>query len=67
LLYSRHGALPLAPWQTAISQHAVQQVYAIKTREYYCVYYLLAIFKAQRIINMLHLCLLVADDGNPHT
>jgi hypothetical protein len=28
---------------TTISQHAVQQVYVIKTREYYCFYYLLAI------------------------
>jgi hypothetical protein len=31
-----HGALPPAPPHTTISQHAAQQVYVIKTREYYC-------------------------------
>ena len=41
----RHGALSLAPPHTTISQHAVRQVYVIKTREYYCVYYLLAILR----------------------
>jgi hypothetical protein len=41
--YGRHGALSPALPHTTISQHAVQQVYAIKTREYYCFYYLLSI------------------------
>jgi hypothetical protein len=41
--YGCHGALSLAPPHTIISQHAVQQVYVIKTREYYCFYYLVAI------------------------
>ncbi len=40
-----HGALPPAPPHTAISQHVVQQVYVVKTRnrKYYCFYYLVAI------------------------
>jgi hypothetical protein len=42
--YGRHGALLLAP-HTAISQHAAQQVYVVKTRKYYCFYYLLAILR----------------------
>jgi hypothetical protein len=41
--YGRHGALPLAPPHTTISQHAVRQVYVVKTKEYICYYYLLAI------------------------
>jgi hypothetical protein len=50
----RHGALPLAPPHTTISQHAVLQVYVIKTREYYCFFYLfISNFKAQRIIDAL--------------
>jgi hypothetical protein len=49
-----HGALPLAPPHTTISQHAVLQVYVIKTREYYCFFYLfISNFKAQRIIDAL--------------
>jgi hypothetical protein len=43
LPYGGHGALPLAPLHTTISQYAVQQVYVIKTKKYYCFYYLLAI------------------------
>jgi hypothetical protein len=39
--YGHHGALPLAPPHTTISQQAVQQVYAIKTRRKYLYYYLL--------------------------
>ncbi len=43
----RHGALLPAPPHTAISQHAARQVYVIKTRKYYCFYYLLdSYFKA---------------------
>jgi hypothetical protein len=38
--YGRHGAPPLAPPHTTISQHAVQQVYVVKTKEYICYYYL---------------------------
>jgi len=41
--YDLHGAPPPAPPQTTISQHAAQQVYLVKTREYDCFYYLLAI------------------------
>jgi hypothetical protein len=43
LPYGRHGALSLAPPHTTMSQYAVQQVYVIKTREYYCFYDLLSI------------------------
>ncbi len=44
--YDRHGALLLAPPHTAISQHDAQQgVYVLKTRKYYCFYYLLAILR----------------------
>jgi hypothetical protein len=39
--YGCHGALLLAPPHAAISQHAAQQVYVVKTRKYYCFYYLL--------------------------
>jgi hypothetical protein len=38
--YGRHGAPPPAPPHTTISQHAVRQVYDIKTKEYICYYYL---------------------------
>jgi hypothetical protein len=31
------------PPHTTISQHAVRQVYVVKTKEYICYYYLLAI------------------------
>ncbi len=48
----RHGALPPAPLHTTISQHAVQQVYVIKTREYYSFYYgLISYLKARCIVN----------------
>ncbi len=43
LPYYRHGALSPAPLHTTISQHAVRQVYVVKSREYYCFCYLLAI------------------------
>ncbi len=43
--YSRHGALLPAPPHTAISHYAVQQVYVVKTKEYYCFYYLIAILR----------------------
>jgi hypothetical protein len=50
--YGRHGALPRAPPHTTISQHAGQQVYVIKTREYYCFYYVfISYIKAQCIVN----------------
>ncbi len=42
---SRHGVVPLAPPPTTINQHAAWQVYVVKTREYYCFYYLLAILR----------------------
>jgi hypothetical protein len=45
LHYGRHGALLLALPHTAISQHAARQVYVVKTRKYYCFYYLLAILR----------------------
>ncbi len=45
LPYGRHGALLLALPHTTISQHATQQVYVVKTREYYCFYYFLAILR----------------------
>ncbi len=43
--WGRHGALPLAPPQTTISQHAAHKVYVVKTREYYCFCYLFAILR----------------------
>ncbi len=43
--YDCHGALLRAQPCTAISQHTAQQVYVIKTRKYYCFYYLLAILR----------------------
>ncbi len=50
--YGRHGALPPAPPHTTISQHAARQVYVVKTREYYCFYYVfISFFKAIRIVN----------------
>ncbi len=42
LLYGHHGLPPLVPLHITISQHAVQQVYVVKTKEHYCCYYLLA-------------------------
>jgi hypothetical protein len=45
LPYGRHGALLPAPPHTAMSHHAAQQVYVVKTRKYYCFYYLLAILR----------------------
>jgi hypothetical protein len=33
---------PPALLHPTISQHAVQQVYVVKTKEFYCYYYLLA-------------------------
>ncbi len=36
---------PPAPPHTTISQHAARQIYVVKTREYYCFYYLLAILR----------------------
>jgi len=53
--YGRHGALPPAPPHTTISQHAVRQVYVVKTREYYCVYYLLAILRHDALLTC-HAC-----------
>jgi hypothetical protein len=50
LPYGRHGALPPAPPHTIIGQHAVQQVYVVKTREYYCFYYLLAILRHDALL-----------------
>ena len=41
--HGRHGAPPPAPPHTTISQHAMRQVYVVKTSEYNCFYYLLAI------------------------
>jgi hypothetical protein len=41
--YGRHGAPPLALPHTTSSQHDAQQVYVVKTRGYYCFYYLLAL------------------------
>jgi hypothetical protein len=55
LPYGHHGALPPAPLHTTISQHAVQQVYAVKTREYYCFYYLLAVLRHDALL-MHHAC-----------
>jgi hypothetical protein len=50
---SHHGALPTASLHTTISQHAPRQVYVIKTREYYCFYYVfISYFKARRILDM---------------
>ena len=45
LPYDHHGALLPAPPHTAISQHDEWQVYVVKIRKYYCVYYLLAILR----------------------
>ncbi len=43
---------PLAPPHKTISQHAAQQVYVTKTREYYCFYYVfISYFKARHIVN----------------
>ncbi len=44
--------------QTAISQHAVRQVYVIKTRKYYCFYYLLAILR-HKALSMRRACVFV--------
>jgi len=41
--YGHHGVPPPAPPHTTISEHAVRQVYVVKTKEYICYYYLLAI------------------------
>jgi hypothetical protein len=60
LPYGRHGAPPPATLYTTISQHDAQQVYVVKTRGYYCFYYLLALEKAQRVVHALCLCLPVA-------
>ncbi len=43
--YGRHGALLPAPPHTTTSQHAARQVNVVKTRKYYCFYYLLAILR----------------------
>ncbi len=52
MTYGRHGALPPAPLHTTISQHAGQQDYVIKTREYYCFYHVfINYFKAQCIFD----------------
>ncbi len=49
-----HGALPPAPLHTTISQYAAQQVYVVKTRAYYCFYYVFITYiKAQCIVNTL--------------
>jgi hypothetical protein len=46
-----------------ISQHAVQQVYVVKTREYYCFYYVfISYFKARQIVDAL--CLSVCGLHN---
>ncbi len=55
--YDRHGALPPAPPQTTISQHAARQVYVVKTREYnYCFYYLLVMLRHNALSMPLCLC-----------
>jgi hypothetical protein len=41
--YGHHGAPPPELPHTTISQHDAQQVYVVKTRGYYCFYYLLAL------------------------
>jgi hypothetical protein len=51
--YGHYDALPLALLHTMISQHAAGQVYVIKTREYYCFYYLfISYFKAPHIVDL---------------
>ncbi len=48
----RHGALPLAPPNTTISQHAAREVYVVKSREYYCFYYVfISYLKARCFVN----------------
>ncbi len=65
--YGRHGALIPAPPHTAISQHAVQQVYVVKTRIYYCFYYVLAILRhdasSTHLWRAVHVCLQVGSAG----
>jgi len=59
-------APPLVLLHTTISQHAVQQVYVIKTKEYYCCYYLLALQRHDALLTChAAVCLLpvAADDG----
>ncbi len=67
LLYSRHGALLPAPPRTAISQHAAQQVYVIKTRKKYCFYYLIAMLRHDASLTHRQctflVCLRVASAG----
>jgi hypothetical protein len=41
--YGRHDAPPPTPPHTTIIQHDARQVYVVKTRGYYCFYYLLAL------------------------
>ncbi len=55
--YGRHGAPPLAPPHTSISQHDACQVYVIKTRGYY---YFYSSVKARSVVDALCLCLPVA-------
>jgi hypothetical protein len=67
LPHGHHGALPLAPPHTTISHHAAQQVYVVKTREYYCFYYVfISYFEARRIVNMpcLSVCGLRGIESN---
>ncbi len=65
--YGRHSALLPAPPHTAISQHAARQVYVVKTREYYCFYYLLAILRHEASSThrqcTVPVCLRVASEG----
>ncbi len=59
LPYGRHGALLPAPPHTTISQHDAQQVYFIKTRGYYCFYYLLALLRHDAsLTHRVYVCLL---------
>jgi hypothetical protein len=53
---------PPALPHTTISQHAAQQVYVVKSRKYYCFYYLLAILRHDALSTRV--CFPVVDDGN---
>ncbi len=65
--YGPHGDLLPAPPHTAISQHAAQQVYVVKIRNYYRFYYLLAILRHDALLThrrcTVPVCLRVASAG----
>ncbi len=59
--YGCHGAPPPASLHTTISQHDAQQFYVIKTRGYYCFYYLLDLQRHDMLMTRrVYVCLLLS-------